>query len=118
VNGGLVWPSTGLVGVRWNDIEPVDQAGIDLRVKLLPEISRERLDHVGRTGAAVPHVNAGELDAALVFAIGDRPEHEYRPLEHGRKERVEPARMGARQLLAPSIRERKRAVSAMTGWAA
>jgi len=35
------------VGIRRNDIEPVDEAGIDLRIEALPEIGGEGLDHVG-----------------------------------------------------------------------
>ena len=57
------------VSVRWNDIEPVDQAGIDLRIEALPEMGREGLDHVGGAGAAMGHVDEGELHAALVFAM-------------------------------------------------
>jgi hypothetical protein len=37
-------------------------------------MSRERLDHVGRAGAAVRHVDEGELNPALVFAMGDLAE--------------------------------------------
>ena len=42
IDAQLVERRTAGIGVGWNDIEPVDQAGIDLRVKLLPEVSRER----------------------------------------------------------------------------
>jgi hypothetical protein len=52
MDGELVERRTGRVSVRWNDIEPVDEAGINLRVEALTEMGGEGLDHVGGTGAA------------------------------------------------------------------
>jgi hypothetical protein len=63
IDAQLVEGRTTGVGVGWNDIEPVDQTGIDLGIEPLPEMRRERLEHVGRTGAAVRHVDEGELKA-------------------------------------------------------
>ncbi len=41
---------------------------------MLPEMRGEGLDHVGGTGAAVGHVDEGELHAAVVFAVSDLAE--------------------------------------------
>lgn len=52
VDGQLVAERGGAVGVWRDHIKPVDEAGVDLGVEMLPEVSGQRLDHVGGAGAA------------------------------------------------------------------
>jgi hypothetical protein len=71
VNGQLVAERGAVVGAWRDHIKPVDEAGIDLRIEVLPEVSSQGLDHVSWAGAAVGHVDESELNAALVFPVRD-----------------------------------------------
>jgi hypothetical protein len=67
---------TRRIGIRRNDIEPVDEAGIDLRIVVLPEMSGEGPAHFPKPQTESPADDAAKAELLSALAVEDADDQE------------------------------------------